>query len=259
MPTFGTPAFSAATEVPAARASPAWTSSFAPTSSSITTTPTSMPLTYGPQGFSAQNRFGTYSLMSPYLAAPHGATLPSWPMPGPESYGESTFSTTSSPYTMPGSPTTFPYPTLTDSSASGMLFNYHSQHFVYLLLADIRAEYQHQQVVSSQVVMPYGNPNANYPPAQAFPSIVCSWDNCRDVISSPNSLMRRALLLHFQQNHPRVIVNSKSDFEKDCHWADCWCAYRPSRCAGLALNHTAHVKDLFEHVYKCHVRPLLKN
>jgi hypothetical protein len=79
----------------------------------------------------------------------------------------------------------------------------------------------------------------------------CLWAECHEDLTLPQERVRECLRAHFLVKHEEVLIVSGED--KDCLWLECHCNSRPSRCEERLRNHAAHVKDVFNHVYKRHV------
>jgi hypothetical protein len=96
-------------------------------------------------------------------------------------------------------------------------------------------------------------PPSVYPPAAVYVLCHLAGGHCSGVIALSPGSAKRDIAYHLFLCHGVPNSSASSARVRECTWPDCSCVQRSARCGGRPDGHTAHVKDLADHIMHSHL------
>jgi hypothetical protein len=96
--------------------------------------------------------------------------------------------------------------------------------------------------------------------ALTIKTLRCEWSECSVMMPITAGRERDCVRAHFEHHHVDVLQSRSAREERYCLWKDCRClCRRGGRCAGRPRGHTAHARNIFNHVWQAHAEAEVKN
>jgi hypothetical protein len=107
----------------------------------------------------------------------------------------------------------------------------------------------HQPAAQHGVATP---PSVN-PPAVVYVLCLLAGGPCPGLIALSPGSAKRDIAYHIFLCHGIPNCSASSAPVRECTWPGCSCVQRSARCGGRPHGHTAHVKDLADHIMHSHL------
>jgi hypothetical protein len=96
-------------------------------------------------------------------------------------------------------------------------------------------------------------PPSVYPPAAVYVLCLLTGCPCPGFIELSSGSAKRGIVNHLSHFHDVPACSAADAPVRNCTWFGCACVQRSARCGSRPHGHTAHVKDLADHIMHSHL------